>query len=110
MVAIAIALYLCWLMLRPFVGVLEWATVLVIVFYPVHKLLAKRIKRRGIVGNRERNLSPLFINTDIKCIPHNSLLSTTACYQREGLIEVCFPMCFGGQGRVTRKRVKAQPT
>ncbi len=46
--AIAIPLYLCWLMLRPFVGVLEWATVLVIVFYPVHKRLASKIKRRGL--------------------------------------------------------------
>src|SRR6185503_12904558 len=48
LVAITIALYLCWLMLKPFVGVLEWATVLVIVFYPVHKRLAKRIKRPGL--------------------------------------------------------------
>ena len=46
--ATGIALYLCWLMLRPFVGVLEWAAVLVIVFYPVHKRLAKKIKRRGL--------------------------------------------------------------
>lgn len=46
--ATAIALYLCWLMLRPFIGVLEWAAVLVIVFYPVHKRLAKKIKRRGL--------------------------------------------------------------
>lgn len=44
----AIALYLCWLMLRPFIGVLAWAIVLVIVFYPVHKRLAIRIKRRGL--------------------------------------------------------------
>ena len=43
-----IALYLCWLMLRPFITVLEWAAVLVIVFYPVHKRLAQRIKRRGL--------------------------------------------------------------
>lgn len=48
LVAIAIALYLCWLMLRPFAGVLEWATVLVIVFYPIHRRLAKRIKRPGL--------------------------------------------------------------
>lgn len=47
-VAIAIAFYLCWLMLRPFVGVLLWAAVPVIVFYPVHKRLAKRIKRPGL--------------------------------------------------------------
>jgi predicted PurR-regulated permease PerM len=45
---IAIALYLCWLMLRPFITVLAWATVLVIVFYPVHKQIAQRVKRRGL--------------------------------------------------------------
>jgi predicted PurR-regulated permease PerM len=44
----AIGLYLCWLMLRPFIGVLEWAIVLVIVFYPVHKQLASRIGRRSL--------------------------------------------------------------
>src|SRR5262245_16375129 len=46
--ATAIALYLCWLMLQPFVVVLEWATVLVIVFYPVHKRIAQRIGRPGL--------------------------------------------------------------
>ena len=46
--ATGIALYLCWLMLRPFITVLEWAAVLVIVFYPVHKRLAQKIKRRGL--------------------------------------------------------------
>ena len=46
--ATGIALYLCWLMLRPFITVLEWAVVLVIVFYPVHKRLAKKIKRPGL--------------------------------------------------------------
>lgn len=43
----AIALYLCWLMLRPFLGVLAWAVVLVIVFYPIHKNIASRIGRRS---------------------------------------------------------------
>jgi predicted PurR-regulated permease PerM len=38
-VATAIALYLCWLMLQPFVNVLAWAAVLVILFYPVHRRL-----------------------------------------------------------------------
>lgn len=42
------ALYLCWLMLRPFVDVLLWAAVLVIVFYPVHLHLAKRVGRPGL--------------------------------------------------------------
>lgn len=44
----AIALYLCWLMLKPFLGVVAWAIVLVIVFYPVHTRLATRINRRGL--------------------------------------------------------------
>jgi predicted PurR-regulated permease PerM len=48
LVATAVALYLCWLILRPFITVLEWAAVLVIVFYPVHERLAKLIKRRGL--------------------------------------------------------------
>ncbi len=48
MAATAIALYLCWLMLRPFISVLAWAIVLVIVFYPVHERLAIRLNRRGL--------------------------------------------------------------
>ncbi|HSK64895.1 MAG TPA: AI-2E family transporter [Pyrinomonadaceae bacterium] len=46
--ATAIALYLCWLMLRPFIGVLAWAVVLVIVFYPIHQRLASRVGRRSL--------------------------------------------------------------
>lgn len=46
--ATAITLYLCWLMLKPFVGVIGWSVVLVIVFYPIHKRLAKRIGRPAL--------------------------------------------------------------
>jgi predicted PurR-regulated permease PerM len=38
------ALYLCWLMLQPFLDVLLWALVLVIVFYPVHRRILARTK------------------------------------------------------------------
>ena len=48
LVVTAIGLYLCWLMLRPFMGVLAWAIVLVIVFYPVHKKIASRIGNRSL--------------------------------------------------------------
>lgn len=44
----AIALYLCWLMLKPFVAVLAWAAVLVIVFYPVHQRLLQRFKKPSL--------------------------------------------------------------
>jgi predicted PurR-regulated permease PerM len=43
-----IALYLCWLMLQPFIAVLAWAAVLVIVFYPVHVRLLKRLKNPAL--------------------------------------------------------------
>lgn len=38
------AIYLCWNLLVPFIDVLAWATVLVVVFYPVHKRIAQRTK------------------------------------------------------------------
>ena len=40
----AVALYLCWLMLQPFLDVLLWALVLVIIFHPVHKRILARTK------------------------------------------------------------------
>ena len=43
-----IALYLCWLMVKPFAAVLAWATVLVIVFYPVHQRLVRKTKRPAL--------------------------------------------------------------
>lgn len=48
LVAAAIAFYLCWLMLQPFVEVLLWASVLAVVFYPVHKRLTSRTKSPGL--------------------------------------------------------------
>lgn len=42
LIVTAVALYLCWLMIRPFMGVLMWAAVLVIVFYPIHRRLVQR--------------------------------------------------------------------
>lgn len=44
----AIALYLCWLMLKPFIGVLGWAAVLVIVFYPIHRRIAAKTKQPSL--------------------------------------------------------------
>jgi predicted PurR-regulated permease PerM len=43
--ATAACLYLCWLMILPFINVLAWAAVLVVVFYPVHRRLVARTNR-----------------------------------------------------------------
>jgi len=45
--ATAVALYLCWSMLRPFVEVVLWAVVLVIVFFPVHRRILARVGSPG---------------------------------------------------------------
>lgn len=44
----ALALYLCWAMLQPFVNVLIWSIVLVIVFYPVHRRILARTKKPSL--------------------------------------------------------------
>ena len=46
--AAMVAIYLCWLMLRPFVDVLLWAAVLVVVFYPMYERLERRLRRPGL--------------------------------------------------------------
>lgn len=39
----AMMVYLCWLMLQPFVPVILWSSILVIIFYPLYKKLRKKL-------------------------------------------------------------------
>ncbi len=48
LLATAFAVYLCWLMVKPFAGVLAWAGVLVIVFYPVHQRIVRWTRRPSL--------------------------------------------------------------
>lgn len=43
LVVLGIALYLCWLMVQPFVNVILWAAVLAVVFYPLHRRIRLKI-------------------------------------------------------------------
>lgn len=45
--ALLIGLYLCWRIILPFIDVLLWAGVLVVVFQPVHRRLLARIRHPG---------------------------------------------------------------
>jgi predicted PurR-regulated permease PerM len=45
LIVLAIALYVCWLMLQPFFNVLLWAAVLAVVFYPMHRRILARTGR-----------------------------------------------------------------
>jgi predicted PurR-regulated permease PerM len=42
----AILLYLCWQLVRPFLGAIAWALALAIVARPVHRWMANRMKKR----------------------------------------------------------------
>lgn len=42
-IVLALALYLCWLILQPFVNVILWAAVLAVVFYPMHRRIRERV-------------------------------------------------------------------
>jgi hypothetical protein len=44
-IALAFALYICWLIVQPFVNVLLWATVLTIVFYPLHRRIRLGVRQ-----------------------------------------------------------------
>lgn len=50
LLATAILLYLCWRMVQPFLNVILWATVLVILFYPVHRRLLLRIRQPSLAA------------------------------------------------------------
>jgi predicted PurR-regulated permease PerM len=44
-VVLAFALYICWLIVQPFVNVLLWATVLTVVFYPLHRRIRLGVRQ-----------------------------------------------------------------
>ncbi len=46
--AVAVVVYLCAAILAPFVGVIAWASVLAIAFYPVHRRLVRRTRRPSL--------------------------------------------------------------
>src|SRR5262245_32904126 len=43
-VAVALFIYLSWLLIRPFLWVVMWAIVMCVLFYPVHEKIQKRLK------------------------------------------------------------------
>lgn len=42
-IVLAFALYVCWLMLQPFLNVVLWAAVLAVVFFPMHRRIHARL-------------------------------------------------------------------
>lgn len=46
----AIALYLCWTILQPFLSVLLWASILTLVFYPAHVWWLRRLGRPSLAA------------------------------------------------------------
>ena len=61
LIVLAIALYVCWLMLQPFFNVLLWATVLAVVFYPMHRRVRARMGRPTLAAVLSTLLVIVFI-------------------------------------------------
>ena len=61
LVVLTIALYVCWLMLRPFFNVLLWATVLAVVFYPMHRRIRGQTGRPTLAAALSTLLVVVFI-------------------------------------------------
>src|SRR5215207_5776378 len=74
--ATAIVLYLCWLMLEPFVDVLLWGAVLAMVSWPVNK----RIRAKG----RSANAAALITTALVMLVVLIPLTLVTAAVVRQG--------------------------
>jgi predicted PurR-regulated permease PerM len=61
LIALAIALYLCWLILQPFFNVLLWAAVLAVVFYPMHRRIRARLRSPALAAAASTLLVIVFI-------------------------------------------------
>jgi predicted PurR-regulated permease PerM len=61
LIVLAIALYVCWQMLQPFFNVLLWATVLAIVFYPMHRRIRAETRRPSLAAAISTLLVVVFI-------------------------------------------------
>jgi len=48
--ATTLMLYLCWVMLRPFLQVLIWSALVAILFYPAHRYILARVKRPTVAA------------------------------------------------------------
>ena len=61
LIVLALALYICWLMLQPFFNVLLWAMVLTIVFYPMHRRIRARSRSPSLAAATSTLLVVLLI-------------------------------------------------
>jgi predicted PurR-regulated permease PerM len=99
--ATAIALYLCWLMVKPFVGVLGWAAVLVIVFYPVHRRLVQRTNKPALSALISCLLVILTILVPVALITVAVLNELSGAFQNaQGVIAYLLDPNSPGTGRV----------
>ena len=87
LIVLAIALYLCWLMLQPFFNVLMWATVLAVVFYPMHRRIRTEVRSPAAAAAISTLLVVVFILLPVTFITVAVVRELTAAAGRfqEGL-------------------------
>jgi predicted PurR-regulated permease PerM len=82
LIVLTISLYVCWLMLQPFFNVLLWATVLAVVFYPMHRRIRARMGRPGLAAVVSTLLVIVFILLPVTFITVAVVRELTGAAQR----------------------------
>src|SRR5215204_4109168 len=78
-VATALLLYLCWQIIKPFVGPLAWALALAIVARPAHQWIAQRMpKRHGLAAGLAVVLIAVAILAPAVFVGHQMVMQATA--------------------------------
>jgi predicted PurR-regulated permease PerM len=87
LIVLAIALYVCWLMLQPFFNVLLWAAVLAVVFYPMHRRIRARTGHATLAAALSTLLVIVFILLPVTFITVAVVreLTGTAARVQEGM-------------------------
>ena len=82
LIVLTIALYVCWLMLQPFFNVLLWATVLAVVFYPMHRRIRADMGRPTLAAAVSTLLVIVFILLPVTFITVAVVRELTGAAQR----------------------------
>jgi predicted PurR-regulated permease PerM len=73
-----LGLYLCWLMARPFITSLAWATALAVVAWPLHRRLLSKLRRRSVAALLTTSAVLLLIGVPTSALAPRLVTQSTA--------------------------------
>ena len=106
LIALGIALYICWLILKPFFNVLLWAAVLAVVFYPMHRRIRANLRSPALAAAASTLLVIVFILLPVTLITIAIVreISSAAANFQQSTTSFTLPVsmyCLRSRGRVS---------